>query len=96
MKSYTALYGRAGKWWEITVPQLPFGRTTQVRRRRHIAAVAKDLISVVTGENCANIEVLLAVRRGEQPSSKFGRIIKPLSRIAKKARSAISSGRKAS
>jgi hypothetical protein len=47
--TYTAVVRRAGRWWEITVPELPAGRVTQARRLADVDDTVRDLVSLMTG-----------------------------------------------
>jgi hypothetical protein len=55
--TYTALCERAGRWWEITVPELPAGRVTQARRLSLVPGIVRDLVSLMTGADPASIDV---------------------------------------
>jgi hypothetical protein len=53
--TYTAVCQRAGKWWEITVPELD--EVTQARRLDDVPATVADLVALVTGADPASIRV---------------------------------------
>jgi hypothetical protein len=55
--TYTAVVRRAGRWWEITVPELPSGRVTQARRLADVDDTVRDLVSLMTGLDRAHIGV---------------------------------------
>ena len=45
MTSYAVLAERSGRWWAISVPELP-GVFSQARRRDQIEAMARDAIAL--------------------------------------------------
>jgi hypothetical protein len=53
--TYTAVCRRAGKWWEITVPELD--EVTQARRLDDVPATVADLVALMTGADPAGIRV---------------------------------------
>jgi hypothetical protein len=53
--TYTAVCQRAGKWWEITVPELD--EVTQARRLDDVPATVADLVALMTGADPATIRV---------------------------------------
>jgi hypothetical protein len=53
--TYTAVCQRAGKWWEITVPELD--EVTQARRLDDVPATVADLVALMTGADAATIRV---------------------------------------
>jgi len=53
--TYTAVCQRAGKWWEITVPELD--EVTQARRLDDVPATVADLVALMTGADPASIRV---------------------------------------
>jgi hypothetical protein len=55
--TYTAVCHRAGRWWEITVPELPSGRVTQARRLADVDSTVRDLVSLMTGADPGRIGV---------------------------------------
>jgi hypothetical protein len=60
--TYTAICERHGRWWEITVPELPSGRVTQARRLSQVDDTVRDLVSLMTGADPAGIDVRKQVR----------------------------------
>src|ERR1035438_87593 len=46
--AYTAVCARAGKWWEITVPELEAGAVTQVRSLDEVESTVRDLVVLMT------------------------------------------------
>ena len=59
--TYTAVCERVGKWWEITVPELPAGRVTQARDLDDVGAMVKDLVALMTGVCPENVNVHVKV-----------------------------------
>ena len=59
--TYTAVCERAGKWWEITVPELSSGRVTQARELDDVDATVKDLVALMTGADPATVDVHIKV-----------------------------------
>ena len=59
--TYTAVCERAGKWWEITVPELPAGRVTQARDLDDVDATVKDLVALMTGADPESVDVHVKV-----------------------------------
>jgi hypothetical protein len=55
--TYTAQIRRAGRWWEITVPELESGRVTQARRLADVDDTVRDLVSLMTGTDPDRIGV---------------------------------------
>ena len=53
--TYTAVCQRAGKWWEVTVPELD--EVTQARRLDDVPATVADLVALMTGADPASIRV---------------------------------------
>ncbi len=53
--TYTAVCQQAGKWWEITVPELD--EVTQARCLGDVPATVADLVAVTTGADPASIRV---------------------------------------
>ncbi len=51
---------RAGKWWEITVPELD--EVTQARRLDDVPATVADLVALMTGADPASIRVEVKAR----------------------------------
>lgn len=49
MTTCTAICERAGKWWEITVPELPSGAVTQARRLDQVPQAVRSLVHLMTG-----------------------------------------------
>jgi SAM-dependent methyltransferase len=58
--TYTAVCRRAGKWWEITVPELD--EVTQARRLDDVPATVADLVALMTGADPASIRVDVKAR----------------------------------
>lgn len=58
--TYTAVCQRAGKWWEITVPELD--EVTQARRLDDVPATVADLAALMTGADPASIRVEVKAR----------------------------------
>jgi hypothetical protein len=71
--TYTALCEREGRWWVITVPELPSGRVTQARTLDEIPAVVADLVATMTGADRATVEVDMRVHAGPE-LGKRGRL----------------------
>ncbi|MGH3273236.1 MAG: hypothetical protein ACRDNZ_02795 [Streptosporangiaceae bacterium] len=51
MSSYTAICERAGRWWEITVPELD--EVTQARRLSQVPATVASLARLMAGDDSA-------------------------------------------
>jgi hypothetical protein len=62
--TYTALCEREGRWWVVTVPELPSGRVTQARTLDEVPAVVADLVATMTGADRAAVEVNMRVHAG--------------------------------
>ncbi len=54
-KRYQVTAERVGKFWHVEVPEL--GRVTQARNLREIPEMAKDVISIMTGQDSENFEL---------------------------------------
>jgi hypothetical protein len=50
VSNYTATCEREGKWWVITVPELPSGGVTQVKRLDQAVDTVRSLVHLMTGE----------------------------------------------
>ncbi len=61
MSRYTANVTRDGRFWLIHVPEL--NRHTQARHLREITTMARDLVSVMTGETPDSIELDVHISR---------------------------------
>ena len=64
--TYTALCEREGRWWVVTVPELPSGRVTQARTLDEVPAVVVDLVATMTGADRAAVEVNMRVHAGPE------------------------------
>jgi hypothetical protein len=64
--TYTALCQREGRWWVVTVPELPSGRVTQARTLDEVPSVVADLVATMTGVDRAAIEVDMRVHAGPE------------------------------
>ena len=64
--TYTAVCQRAGKWWDITVPELD--EVTQVRRLGDVPATVADLVALTTGADPASIRVEMKAQVAAGPS----------------------------
>ena len=71
--TYTALCEREGRWWVITVPELPSGRVTQTRTLDQVPRVVADLVATMTGADRAAVEVDMRVHAGPE-LGKRGRL----------------------
>jgi len=71
--TYTALCEREGRWWVITVPELPSGRVTQTRTLDQVPSVVADLVATMTGADRAAVEVDMRVHAGPE-LGKRGRL----------------------
>lgn len=71
--TYTALCEREGRWWVITVPELPSGRVTQARTLDQVPAVVADLVATMTAVDRAAVEVSMRVHAGPE-LGKSGRL----------------------
>lgn len=64
--TYTALCEREGRWWVVTVPELPSGAVTQARNLDQVPAVVADLVVTMTGTDRALVEVNMRVHAGPE------------------------------
>jgi hypothetical protein len=64
--TYTALCEREGRWWVVTVPELPSGGFTQARTLDQVPAVVADLVATMTGADRAAVEVNMRVHAGPE------------------------------
>ena len=64
--TYTAVCQRAGKWWEITVPELD--EVTQARRLDDVPGTVADLVAATTGADPASIQVEMEAQVAAGPS----------------------------
>jgi hypothetical protein len=71
--TYTALCEREGRWWVITVPELPAGGVTQARTLDQVPAVVADLVATMAGADRATVEVNMGVHAGPE-LGKRGRL----------------------
>jgi hypothetical protein len=71
--TYTALCAREGRWWVISVPELPAGGVTQARTLDDVPAVVADLVATMTGADRATVEVNMRVHAGPE-LGKRGRL----------------------
>jgi hypothetical protein len=71
--TYTALCEREGRWWVITVPELPAGGVTQARTLNEVPAVVADLVATMAGADRATVEVNMRVH-GRPELGKRGRL----------------------
>jgi hypothetical protein len=71
--TYTALCEREGRWWVVSVPELPSGRVTQARTLDQVPAVVADLVATMTGTDRAAVEVNMRVHAGPE-LDKRGRL----------------------
>jgi hypothetical protein len=71
--TYTALCEREGRWWVITVPELPAGGVTQARTLDQVPAVVADLVATMAGADRATVEVNMRVHAGPE-LGKRGRL----------------------
>ncbi|HUK73378.1 MAG TPA: hypothetical protein VLW50_32285 [Streptosporangiaceae bacterium] len=73
--TYTAICARAGRWWEITVPELESGRVTQVRSLDDAESTAKDLVALMTGADpgciLVNVQVPASTRDSHSGRALF-------------------------
>jgi orotate phosphoribosyltransferase-like protein len=58
VSTYTARCERAGKWWEITVPELD--EVTQARRLAQVPQVVADLARLMRGDTSAEVTVRIS------------------------------------
>ena len=71
--TYTALCEREGRWWVVTVPELPSGRVTQARTLDQVPAVVADLVATMTGVDRAAVEVNMRVHAGPELGKRRSR-----------------------
>jgi hypothetical protein len=64
--TYTALCEREGRWWVVTVPELPSGGVTQARTLDEVPVVVADLVATMTGADRASVEVNMRVHAGPE------------------------------
>ena len=64
--TYAALCAREGRWWVVTVPELPSGGVTQARSLDQVPAVVADLVAAMTGVDRAAVEVDMRVHAGPE------------------------------
>jgi len=58
-KTYRTIAERAGKWWTITVPEVPVH--TQAKRLDQVEAMAADALALVFDVDPADVEIELEV-----------------------------------
>ena len=71
--TYTAICEREGRWWVITVPELPNGSVTQARTLDEVPAVVADLVATMAGVDRAAVEINMRVHAGPE-LGKRGRL----------------------
>ena len=68
--TYAALCAREGRWWVVTVPELPSGGVTQARSLDQVPALVADLVAdlvaAMTGVDRAAVEVDMRVHAGPE------------------------------
>ncbi|MGH3266904.1 MAG: hypothetical protein ACRDNS_33550 [Trebonia sp.] len=64
MTAYTAICERAGKWWEITVPELPSGGVTQAKRLDQVPETVRSLVHLMTGTEPGEIRMEIRMPDG--------------------------------
>jgi hypothetical protein len=62
--AYTAVCEREGRWWVVTVPELPSGGVTQTRTLDEVPAVVADLVATMTTTSREAVEVNMRVHAG--------------------------------
>lgn len=67
MNKYTARAQRSGRWWAISVPELP-GVFTQVRRLDQVEAMARDAIALFLKVAADSFEVVVELERPAEVS----------------------------
>jgi len=87
MTEYEIKCERIGEWWEIQVPILAFGRTTQTSQRELVEDVAKDLIAAVTGKDATSIKVQVNIPDENHRPGTFRRWVSSAAWPAKRASS---------
>jgi hypothetical protein len=85
MTEYKVKCERIGEWWEIQVPNLPFGQTTQTSQRDLVVPVTMDLIGAVTGKHATSIEVQVNIPDENHQPGSFRRWASSAASLAKRA-----------
>jgi hypothetical protein len=85
MREYEVKCQRIGELWEIQVPTLRFGRTTQTSQRELVETVARDLIVAVTGKDAKSFEVQVDIPDENHRPGTFRRWASSAAWLAKSA-----------
>jgi hypothetical protein len=64
MSAYTAICERVGKWWEITVPELPSGGVTQAKRLDQAEETVRSLVHLMTDDWPTSVRLEVRVPSG--------------------------------
>jgi len=72
MSTYTAHVVRDGQYWHIHVPEID--RVTQARHLREVDMMARELISIITGEDPDTFELQIKVQRPAHVDEHLARV----------------------